>query len=66
MFTQDKLNMQFPQEIEWDVSIPMIDFIEDHVLAIHRVGFNIWFYAQLYRNVWSSSGRNQSSDKVLE
>ena len=66
MFTQDKVSIQFPQEIEWDVSIPMTDFIEDHVPVIHPVGFNIWFNGPVYRNVWSTGGRNQSSARVLE
>ena len=61
MFTQDKLSMQFPQEIEWDVSIPMTVFIEDHVPATHPVGFNISFYAPVYINVWLTGGRNQSN-----
>ena len=66
MFTQDKVSIQFPQEIEWDVSIPMMEFIEYHVLAIDLVGFNIWFYGQVYKNVWSSGRRKQSSARVLE
>ena len=64
MLPRDKFCIQLPQEIEWDVSIPMRVFIEDHVSAIHPVGFNIWFYALVYRNVWSTGGWNQSGARV--
>ena len=41
MFSQDKFCIQLPQEIEWDVSIPMRVFIEDHVPEIHPIAFHI-------------------------
>ena len=66
MFTQYKLSIQFLEKIEWDVSIPMRVFIEYHVATIHLVGFNILLYALVSRNVWSTSGRNQSSARVPE
>ena len=51
MFTQYKFGIQFPKEIEWDVSIPMRVFIEYHVLVSRPVVFNICFYAPVYINV---------------
>ena len=65
MFPQDKFSIKLPQDIERDVSIPMRVFIEDHVPAIHPIGFNIWFHALVYGNVWSTSGWNQSGARVL-
>ena len=64
MFPEDKFRIQIPREIEWDISIPMRVFIKDHVLAIHPIGFHIWFHATVYGNVRSSGGQNQSGAMV--
>ena len=66
MFSQDKFCIQLPQEIEWDVSIPMRVFIEDHVPTIHPIGFHIWLHAPVYGNVCLIGGWNESGARVPE